>query len=137
MGLRARPTLFSAKTKNNITKILLFNNSIINQERFIICQKQPPEVPLKIKEKVLLNIPEIHRKIPVLESLLKKIAYFQAFRCFPVTFMKFLRTPILKNICQQLLLIFIQSVSYVSIKQYPRLCVAHIRKMLLKWFREK
>ena len=50
---------------------------------------------------------------PVLESLLNKVAGFQActfttllkrfqHRCFPVKFEKFLETPILKNICERL-----------------------------------
>ena len=47
------------------------------------------------------------------ESLFNKVAANQAcnftkirlqHRCFPVKFMKFLRTPTLKNICQQMLL---------------------------------
>ena len=50
---------------------------------------------------------------PVLEFLLNKFASFQIrnfikkrlqHRCFPVKFAKFLRTPILKIICERLLL---------------------------------
>ena len=49
----------------------------------------------------------------MLESLLDKVAGSQACnfikkrlqqRCFPMKFAEFLRTPILKNICKQLLL---------------------------------
>ena len=73
-------------------------------------QKQPPEVFFK---KALKKISNIHRKTTVLESLLNKVAAFQPcsfirkilrHRCFPVNIAKFLRTPILKSICQQLLL---------------------------------
>ena len=52
-------------------------------------------------------------KSPVLKSLFNKVAGLQAcnftkkrlqHRCFPVNIVKFLRTPILKNICEWLLL---------------------------------
>ena len=56
---------------------------------------------------------------PVLESLLDKVTTLQScnlkrlqYRCFPVKFPKFLRAPILKNICKRLLLYFL---SYGSI----------------------
>ena len=54
-----------------------------------------------------------YSKTPVLESPFYKVASLQVcnvikkrllHRCFPVKFEKFLRTPILKNICEQLLL---------------------------------
>ena len=54
-----------------------------------------------------------HRKTPVLESLFYKVETPQAcnfikkrliHRCFLVKLAKFLRTPILKNICERLLL---------------------------------
>ena len=39
----------------------------------------------------------------MLESLFNKVAGLRLqYRCFPVTFAKFLRAPILKNICKQL-----------------------------------
>ena len=56
---------------------------------------------------------DFYRKTPVLESLFNKLAELKAcnfikkrlqHRCFPVKFAKFLRTPILKNICGRLLL---------------------------------
>ena len=56
---------------------------------------------------------KFHRKKPVLESLFNKAASLQACnfikkrlqcRGFPVKIAKFLRTPILKNICELLLL---------------------------------
>ena len=54
-----------------------------------------------------------HRKTPVLESVSNKVAVVRAcnfitmklqHRCFPVKFAKLLRIPILKNICERLLL---------------------------------
>ena len=58
----------------------------------------------------------IHRKIPVLESLFNKVADFQACNFmkkktlqhsyFPVNFAKFSRKSILKNTCERLLLSF-------------------------------
>ena len=48
------------------------------------------------------------RKTPVMESLFNKVADLQAFRlqhrCFPVNIAKILKTPILKIICQRLLI---------------------------------
>ena len=58
----------------------------------------------------------MYRETPVLESLFNKVAGLQAcnyikkrpqLRCFPVNIAKFLRTPILKNTCEELLLNFI------------------------------
>ena len=42
-----------------------------------------------------------------IETLEKRVKYVQSLqhRCFPVNIAKFLRTPILKNICQRLLLV--------------------------------
>ena len=60
-----------------------------------------------------LKVRKYHRKIPVLESVFSKVAGLKAcnfitkkvqHRCFPVRFAKFLRIPILKNICERLLL---------------------------------
>ena len=56
---------------------------------------------------------KFHRKTPVLESLFDKAAGLKTrkfikkrpqHRCFPVKFGTFLKTSILKNICEQLLL---------------------------------
>ena len=49
--------------------------------------------------KVLLKI--LHWETPVLKSLFNRVAEHW---CFPVEFAKFLRTPILKNICKRQLL---------------------------------
>ena len=62
-------------------------------------------------KELFLKISHFHKKAPVSESLFNKIADLKAcsfikkrlqHRCFPVNFAKFLRTPILKNICKQL-----------------------------------
>ena len=74
-------------------------------------QKQPPEV--FCKKRCSWNFRKFHRKAPVLESLFNNVAGLQAcnfikkilqHRCFPMKFAKFLRTPILKNIFERLLL---------------------------------
>ena len=72
-------------------------------------QKQPPE--MFCKKRCSLKVCEFHRKTPVLElcwkiwacNLIKKKLQYG---CFPLKFAKFLRTPILNNICQRLLLYF-------------------------------
>ena len=69
-----------------------------------ICQKQPPKV---FSKKKFLKISQISQK-----NTCVGISGFQAYkfikkrhqhRCFPVKFAKFLRAPILKNICERLL----------------------------------
>ena len=66
----------------------------------------------KGKIKNLANF-KFHRKTPVFESLFNKVVGLQACnflekrlqqRYFPEKYAKFLRTPILKNICKRLLL---------------------------------
>ena len=63
--------------------------------------------------KVFLKISQISKKKPVLESLLNKVAGLHPCNFikkilqhtyFPVQFARFFRTPILKNICERLLL---------------------------------
>ena len=66
--------------------------------RILILQKQPLEV--LCKKVVLKNFVNFIGKVFFLVSL-KGLWH----RCFPVKFAKFLRTSILKNICEQLLLI--------------------------------
>ena len=55
---------------------------------------------------------KFHRKAAVLESLFNKLANLKVCnaikiellrKCFPVKFAKFLRAPILKNICERML----------------------------------
>ena len=65
-----------------------------------------------MKRAVLKNFLNIHRKTPVSEPLSNKFVGLQAcnliekrlqHRCFPVNIENFLRTPIMKNVCEQLL----------------------------------
>ena len=74
-------------------------------------QKQPSEV--FYKKGFPKKFRNIHRKTPVLASLFNKVSGFQGCnvikkrlqnRCFPVNIANFLRTTILKNICERLLL---------------------------------
>ena len=67
----------------------------------VFCEKKSFEIFCKF-----------HKITPVLESLFNKVADLKAckfiknrlqHRCFPVKFAKFLRTPILKNIYERLL----------------------------------
>ena len=62
---------------------------------------------------LFLKCCSIHRKTPVLESILNTVAGLKTYnfilkrlqhRYFPVNIAKFLRTSVLKNICEQLLL---------------------------------
>ena len=70
---------------------------------------------LKLSEattNLFLKISQISPKIPVLESLFNKAGGQQLYlketptQCFPVKFAIFLRTPILKDICERLPLNF-------------------------------
>ena len=72
-----------------------------------------------IKKAILKNF-AIFTRTPMLESLFNKAADLQIcnfikkrfqHRCFPVIIEKFLRIPILKNICERLLL-FIQKICW-------------------------
>ena len=50
----------------------------------------------------VLKLLKFHGKTPVLESLFNKVASLRLqHRCLPVKFVKFLRTSILKNICER------------------------------------
>ena len=73
-------------------------------------QKQPPEVLRKVQH---FQFRKFYRNTSVLESLFNNVAGFQAcnvikkgleHRYFLVNFVKSLKAPILKNICEQLLL---------------------------------
>ena len=73
-------------------------------------QNQPPEV--LYKKSCSKKICNIQGKTPELESLFNKAAGLKAYNfikkrlqlsCFPLNIAKFLRTPILKNICKRLL----------------------------------
>ena len=74
-------------------------------------QLEPPGV--LFKKKCSVKYRKFNRKTPVLESLFNNVEGLQACNfikkifqhwCFPMKFAKFLRTPILKNICERLLL---------------------------------
>ena len=52
-------------------------------------------------------------------------------RCFPVNIAKFLRTPILKNICEWLLLIILWSPSWKSISDK---CLSSQQAFVLSWW---
>ena len=77
----------------------------------IAAQKQP--LGVFYKKSCFVRFGKFHRKTTVIESLFNKVADLQAcnftkkrlqHRCFPVKFVKFFRTTILKNICERLLL---------------------------------
>ena len=68
----------------------------------------------------------IHRKMPLLESLFNKVAGLLAcnfikkrlqHRCFPVNVAKFLRTDILKNICERLFLCLMDFLEQIVFKE--------------------
>ena len=67
-----------------------------------------------LRKKLFLKFHKIHRKTPVPGSLFNKVAGLRIVtllknrlwhRCFSVNFTKFIRTSILKNICERLLLV--------------------------------
>ena len=61
-------------------------------------KKQPPEV--FCKKGVLKNFANLTKRLQACNFIKKRIQN----RCFLVKFAKFLRTPILKNMCERLLL---------------------------------
>ena len=76
-----------------------------------------------IKKTVLKNFAIFTGKHHVLESLFNKIPGLQVYkcirkrlrhRCFHVNISEFLRTPILKDICERLLLNFVDSVELIT-----------------------
>ena len=86
-------------------------------------QKQPSE--LFCKKNIFLKIRKFHRKTTVLESLFNKVAGLCSFikkrlqhRCFPVKFTKPLRLPILKNICERLLLNLVNPFHFTDLFLY-------------------
>ena len=64
---------------------------------------------------MFLKILQYLQENTCLESLFNKLAGLQH-RCFSVNIAKFLRTPILKSICEQLLL---ESTSQLQLLSYP------------------
>ena len=84
-----------------------------------LVKKQPREMFCK---KGVLKFRKFYRKTPVLESIFNNISGLQScnfikkrlqHRCFPIKFAKFLRTPILKNICERLFL-FVSSQNTIT-----------------------
>ena len=99
---------YPRKLKENLTWLFLFVSS---DYVFGYCntkvQKEPQEEFCKISYSNKFH--NIHRKMLVLESLFNKVAWKfikkrLQHRCFPVNISKFVRTPILKNICERILL---------------------------------
>ena len=109
--------LWRSKKYCNYACMIITKLKCVDQTIF---QKQPPEVFYKklflpnkrttsfqrlldVYTTSSIQLHNIHRKTPVLESLLKKRLQDS---CFTGTIAKYLRTPILKNICERLLLMF-------------------------------
>ena len=82
-------------------KIVTTTSQNIYHWQLLVLQKQPLEVFYKIS--CFEKFRKIHEKTPVSESLVNKVAGLKA--CFPVNIEKFLRKPILKNMCELLLLV--------------------------------
>ena len=84
----------------------------------VYCQKQPPEVFCKTS--ILKNLKNSQENTCV--------GIFH--RCFPVKFTKFLRTTILKNICQRLLLYCtLTACCYLPILIYIQYLLPHHQKV--------
>ena len=91
-----------------------FNYFWTSQPKWGYFQKQPPKIICE--KRCSRKIRQFHRKTLVLESLFNKAAGLKACnfikarpqnRYFPVKLVKFLRTSILKNMCERLLLDFL------------------------------
>ena len=83
-----------------------FSKLLQSELFFKNCQKQPSEVFCRRRSS--LKFRKFHWKTSVLESICNKVAGLKACNfikkrlqhtCFPLKYAKFLRTPILKNIC--------------------------------------
>ena len=83
-----------------------FSKLLQSELFFKNCQKQPSEVFCRRRSS--LKFRKFHWKTSVLESIFNKVAGLKACNfikkrlqhtCFPIKYAKFLRTPILKNIC--------------------------------------
>ena len=89
------------------------NQCSLQYDCFPACVNRSIHRRCSIKKAFLKILRSIHRKTPALESLFNKAAGLLTcnlikkrlqHRCFPVNIAKFLKTPILKNICEGLLL---------------------------------
>ena len=102
---------YSLSRNTNITRTIQVYHFFLGSINFqcifslvytVYCQKQPPEVFIK-----------------------KRLQH----RCFPVKFTKFLGTPILKNICQRLLLYCtLTTLCYLSVLLYIQYLLPHLQK---------
>ena len=86
-----------------------------------------------------------HRRCSIKKAVLKNFAKFTGkqlkacnfikkrlqHRCFPVNIAKFLRTPILKNICKPLLLIFLIPLGITASAKKVRCLTTHFLSMFL------
>ena len=105
---------------HNTTAIQVSKQSKVRKFNF---QKQPSEVVYK--KGVLKNIANFTWKTRVgVSYLLNFIKKRLKHRCFPMKFAKFLRTPILKKICERLLLNFAFLIK-------PKTCALFKKK---KWY---
>ena len=93
-------------------------------------QKQPPE--MLYKKSYSWKFHNIHKKTPASEPLYDNIAGFVKKRlqhkCFPVNTVKFLRTLILNNICERLLLYLREDRRTNELRRYSQL--SFIKKTL-------
>ena len=83
-------------------------------------QKQTPVA--FCKKRCSQKFHKLHRKTTAVESLFNEVPGLQQETlqqiCFPVKFAKLLRAPILKNICEQLLLYLVKDVEQSFMKQF-------------------
>ena len=84
-----------------IVRIKFLSMNYLSSPETLKFQKQPPN--LFYKKGILKNFAKLTGK-HLYQSLQLKLKKGLWHRCFPVNFAKFLRTPILKNICKWLLL---------------------------------
>ena len=81
--------------------------------RDFLCVRDIAEISLtRLLLLLILKSSKFHRKTPVLKSLSNNVAGTNA-GVFPVKFAKSLRAPILKNICEPLLL-YLQVILFTS-----------------------
>ena len=87
-----------------------------NLAKYVSVENRPPEV--FYKKKWSYKFRHTHRKAPVLEPLFSKVSFlFKKIlqgRWLPVNIANFLRTPILKKICEWLFLSVRRSDSFLS-----------------------
>ena len=104
--------LFIIFHNGHLSEASLIPNILKWQERKIFSKLVPSQTPSRTS----------HRRCSVKKGVLKTLqnftgkhlrwSLFLSFRCFLVKFVKFLRTPILKNICEWLLLQILDIILY-------------------------